>query len=183
MSTEMIVRHCAPTLTGVKVGNLFSCRYDDVKTLFREVAARNRLLNSKGVYFRIMRCGNGVALIYVYRRKQLQQILADRDIQRFLSQYGYGGMEAGECLLRLQQRLLQDEFPHEVGVFLGYPLADIEAFIANKGANCKYIGCWKVYTDVVAAKKKFDLFKRCTAVCTRRYFEGTELAGLTVAGA
>ena len=28
MSEELLVRHCAPTLMGLKTGNMFSCRFE-----------------------------------------------------------------------------------------------------------------------------------------------------------
>lgn len=69
MSAEIIVRHCAPTLAGLKTGSLFGYRYDDEKTLIKAVRDNNRMLNQKGVYFVILKAENGRALIYVYRKK------------------------------------------------------------------------------------------------------------------
>ena len=33
MSDELIVRHCAPTLAGLKTGTVFGCPYSDRKEL------------------------------------------------------------------------------------------------------------------------------------------------------
>lgn len=33
MSEEMLVRHCAPTLAGLKTGNLFSCEFEDEEAM------------------------------------------------------------------------------------------------------------------------------------------------------
>ena len=46
------------------------------------------------------------------------------------------------------------KFPHEIGIFLGYPLADVAGFIRNKGRNCKCIGTWKVYGDAFEKDSK-----------------------------
>ena len=45
------------------------------------------------------------------------------------------------------------EFPHEVGLFLGYPPEDVEGFIENKACSCKLTGYRKVYSDEEKAKK------------------------------
>ena len=37
-------------------------------------------------------------------------------------------------------------FPHEIGLFLGYPFEDVMGFIENKGENYLCSGCWKVYS-------------------------------------
>lgn len=48
-----------------------------------------------------------------------------------------------------------EDFPHEIGLFLGYPLEDVAGFMELGPCSCKCTGCWKVYGNVEAAKKKF----------------------------
>ena len=74
-----------------------------------------------------------------------------------------------------------DEFPHEVGVFLGYPLEDVKGFIANGGKNCKCVGCWKVYCDECEAKKRFAAFQKCRRVYAALFQQGKTVNQLTVA--
>ena len=47
MSEEMIVKHCSPTLAGLKTGNLFSCSYQDRNELFTFLREWNTKLRSK----------------------------------------------------------------------------------------------------------------------------------------
>ena len=49
MSEEMIVRHCSPTLAGLKTGNLFSCSYLDRGEVLGFLREWNIRLRSKGV--------------------------------------------------------------------------------------------------------------------------------------
>ena len=63
-------------------------------------------------------------------------------------------------------------FPHEIGIFLGYPLADVTGFINNKGRNCKCIGTWKVYGDASSASKAFARFNKCSDVYNRLWKSG-----------
>ena len=49
-------------------------------------------------------------------------------------------------------------FPHEMGIFLGYPLGDVKGFIVHGGKNYLYSGYWKVYENVEETRKKFQLF-------------------------
>ena len=47
-------------------------------------------------------------------------------------------------LRQLSRRLCcEADFPHEIGVFLGYPLTDVVGFIENQGRNFTCCGCWK----------------------------------------
>ena len=73
------------------------------------------------------------------------------------------------------------EFPHEIGVFLGYPLGDVVGFIENRGKNFTCCGCWKSYGDPDAAQKHFDQLSKCTAVYLRLFHSGTPILRLAVA--
>lgn len=49
------------------------------------------------------------------------------------------------CVSQLVRRLRrQEDFPHEVGLFLSYPPEDVAGFIANNARRCKCAGLWKV---------------------------------------
>ena len=49
-------------------------------------------------------------------------------------------------------------FPHELGVFLEYPLYDIQEFMRQGGKNSKICGYWKVYDREDYAKNIFSLY-------------------------
>lgn len=50
------------------------------------------------------------------------------------------------------------EFPHEIGLLLGYPAADVEGFIENKGQDSLYSGYWKVYSDPEECRRIFNKY-------------------------
>jgi hypothetical protein len=52
------------------------------------------------------------------------------------------------------------QFPHEVGIFLGYPLEDVIAFCAGKLHPCNCQGYWKVYHRPEKAKRAFACMDR-----------------------
>lgn len=72
-------------------------------------------------------------------------------------------------------------FPHEIGLFLGYPLGDVEGFIRNRGQNCKCAGCWKVYCNELEAQKRFARIQKCRKVYARLWAQGRSVWQLTVA--
>ncbi len=95
----------------------------------------------------------------------------------------YEGKNLQEMLEQLSQRLCaSDSFPHEIGLFLGYPIEDVKDFIKNEGRNCKLAGTWKVYHDEQNARKTFCKFKKCTDIYCQMLGKGTPLRRLTVAG-
>lgn len=49
MSEELLIRHCSPTLAGMKTGSMFTSAIDSETQLLRDVQAFNRRLREKGV--------------------------------------------------------------------------------------------------------------------------------------
>lgn len=90
MSDELIVRHCAPTLAGLKAGSLFSCPCPDVRTLTGELRRLNRTLAPKGLRVLPLRAEKGRALIYLYRPLALERELRGREARALLEERGYG---------------------------------------------------------------------------------------------
>ena len=102
--------------------------------------------------------------------------------RRLLREAGYGDdLSHLVCLRELTRRLREgEEFPHEIGLFLGYPPEDVAGFMTHRGKNCKCVGCWKVYGDEYAARRRFAAYQSCTANYCRRRAGGASLEGLTV---
>ncbi|MFQ8602088.1 MAG: DUF3793 family protein [Anaerovoracaceae bacterium] len=181
MSESVLVTYCAPTLAGIKTANLFSCQCSSRSSALFAVKCWNKALNNKGVYAVLMRYRNKRALIYVYRRSKLIQDFSDSRAKEFLNIFGYGGMTLTQMLEVLSCKLSsQEDFPHEIGIFLGYPIDDVKGFIKNGGKNCKIAGHWKVYADEKRAEKLFCKYKKCTDIYCRKLGEGTPLHRLTV---
>ena len=94
---------------------------------------------------------------------------------------GYTSFQLKDVLNTLRIHLSKEDFPHEIGIFLGYPLEDVIGFIENKGKNPKCSGCWKVYCNPQEAEKMFCKIKKCTAVYTDLWKQGRSVCQLTVA--
>ncbi len=177
-----LVSHCAPTLASIKTGSLFRLLHEPEESPEGQVAALDRQLSARGVRVTLLRRGRQGSLIYVFRPKQLERDLSCPRVAEFLSRCGYPGPEPRSALCHLCRRLEEKEdFPHEIGLFLGYPLEDVEGFIANKGKNCKCTGCWKVYCNEEEAVRRFRQFKKCAEVYRKLWEQGRSVEQLTVA--
>lgn len=103
-------------------------------------------------------------LIFYYQEDKLRQELdkiADTDI---LMEYSALG-KVEDKIAHLKEKIMfhhnsYGEFPHEIGLFLGYPVWDVEGFIKNKGLNYKICGYWKVYDDLPGAISKFTEYDK-----------------------
>ncbi len=181
MSEEEVIRYCSPTLAGLKTANLLNCYYKSRSDMLRSVSDWNRRLSSKGVRVLPLRYRNGTALIYVYRPSLLSRDICNSDACKILSDRGYSVMNCSRCIARLIQRISDsDEFPHEIGLFLGYPPEDVLGFIEHRACGCKCTGCWKVYGNKEHAEKVFSAYKKCTAIYHKQWSDGKPIERLTV---
>lgn len=181
MSEELIIRHCSPTLAGIKTANMFSCSFNTKEQLFSDIRFFNRRLSSRGLRVVPLRLCDKTALIYIYRPSKLRKDFSCKKLSDILKKCGYIGEKPENCIVQLVNRLKErDDFPHEIGLFLGYPPEDVKGFIDNKAKNYKMVGCWKVYGDEKTAEKKFKLYKKCKDIYLRCYAGGRELERLAV---
>lgn len=182
MSEETIVKYCSPTLAGIKTGSLFSCSYNSKNEVYAFLRELNISLRNKGVRFMPLRFKDRKVLIYAYRPSRLLPDVQSKEADELLSQRGYCTQNCGNCLARLIKRLGEgDEFPHEIGLFLGYPVDDVKGFIENNACGAKCSGCWKVYSDEKKAQKLFEQYKKCTGIYKKQWCAGKPLAKLAVA--
>ena len=89
----------------------------------------------------------------------LERELNRNSNKEFLKELGYDVSSIDSMLLCLKERIAYDDFPHEIGVFLGYDLSDIKSFIENK--KCLYTGYWKVYSNLDEKLELFSKYTRC----------------------
>lgn len=160
---SLIAFHCAPALAGIKAANLFTWRHVQARSADGSLeAARARLAAFDISMETLCRCER-YALILVYREELLRKAFTP-EAETFLEGYGYpAGSSVAEKLSHLKSRLTAcGEFPHEIGVFLDYPLADVKGFIENRGGGYKACGLWKVYGDKDGTLALFERYKRCT---------------------
>lgn len=181
MSEEMLVQHCSPTLAGLKTANMFTCSFSSKSEMVENLRQFNRILCKKGVRVLPLRYNNTKALIYIYRPKKLMCDLEHDMACRILCERGYTLTTPESCVVQLINRLSEnDEFPHEIGLFLGYPPEDVCGFIENRTECLKCTGCWRVYSDEDRAQKLFAKYKKCTNIYNSLFQKGSSLERLTV---
>ena len=181
MSEEAIIRHCSPTLAGLKTGNMFNCTYESREKMRDAVSRWNITLCAKGIRVLPLRYKEGSALIYFYRPSMLSKDIQNEKACRILSERGYDLASCERCIARLIKRLAERaEFPHEIGLFLGYPPEDVSGFIEKGACECKCTGYWKVYGDCEKAQQTFSRFKKCTRIYRDQWEKGKSVERLTV---
>lgn len=200
-----IVRHCTPTLAALKPANLFTCRDEsaprirgngkrlvDPNEYERRFAQALRECRDKlapcGVRIEVLARRTSGVLIYVYRPALLKSNITQEPVRSYLAEQGYDTSSLSTCIERLHRRICGTDvqsqltgecsFPHEIGLFLGYPYEDVIGFIENKGENFLCNGCWKAYAKERDAQACFCCYKNCTTVYECLFDEGVSLEHL-----
>ncbi len=131
--------------------------------------------------FKIVKQTKNIALIYLYRKNMLMNDIEDNRSKIILERYGYSSLKVEDAIRRLSTRLSNcEEFPHEIGLFLGYPPEDVETFICNKGQNCSACKYWKVYCNVEETLIKLAKFDKCMQIYKQLWSQGRNINQLTV---
>ena len=67
MLEQSVIEYCAPTLAGIKTGNIFTCAFADKNKMYDSIRSWNKLLTKKGLRILPLRFQNNKALIYITR--------------------------------------------------------------------------------------------------------------------
>lgn len=174
---EFIISFFAPVISGVKPANLFSINpiyYPRIKTYLQKL---NRISSKKEILFTIIPKSKNRALIFAINKRLMAKICKQRDNINFLSRYNYPlHADISQTINHIVYRLKEaKEFPHEVGLFLGYPLEDVVGFIKYQGRNYLCCNSWKVYSNVNVANKLHDLYQNSIFEIRKKWEEGTSL--------
>jgi len=155
--TQMALQ-CAPFLAGLKLSNLYiipNCHLKEAMDILVENGLEYVNLYSKG----------DKTTFLVYDKVKLKMYLTSPNVSRLLKRYGYTDFSLKGLLARFRinyrnyaKGLLG--YPHEIGVFLGYPVDDVEAFIQNKGEHALYTGYWKVYNNLNGRLTVFSRYEK-----------------------
>ena len=148
--------YCAPCLLGHKCANLFSIPF----SMYRNGADRIAKLQNDGFILKLLYTLNNKVHLLLYSQNFMLKTLASREVKKALHFFGYEclGQDALQMLfekLKFFSNKMDSQFPHEIGLFLGYPPQDVLQYYVNKGEGYIFSGYWKVYTNPLWAKAKF----------------------------
>ena len=141
MLEQTMVLHCRSVMAGIKTANLFSYKFTDSKELTDEIRRLNGVCVPKGLRIVILSTSENRALIYAYRISKLREDFKDRLANSMLTRRSYSVDCPETCIKQLAEKIRPGcDFPHEIGLFLGYPPEDVYGFITNHADCAKCVG-------------------------------------------
>ncbi len=156
----------AEVLAEAKPSNLFrlqdrSCRcFGDLAALWATYG--EELLSDSPLEVIELQDSRPGVLILAYRRDIVAALIADHRTQNFLKRLGYPVRKGWKAVLdHLAVRFSDGGFPHEVGVFLGYPLKDVAGFLGWGQLRHSAAGPWQIYGKPEPSLALVDTLKQC----------------------
>lgn len=179
---------CMPTLLKTKPSSLvcFHKKYiEDTKRFHRTLWEECRQFDCS---YQMLYENDYAVYVIIYQTELLKEVLNKYSANPILSETGYiQGQENfyfNLCHFKNRYRNFKENkesaFPHEVGIFLGYPIVDVEEYIRNKGENYMLCGYWKVYHDVEEAARTFHYFRKLREEAMDLFFSGRDLSEIVL---
>ena len=164
LDTQLALQ-CAPFISGLRMSNLLTVKKDQYADLVRIANKSDWNIKVLAVNKTGRQLWQITVTVLVYHEKALMEYLSSPEVCELLINMGYDSYAVGSHDLKMlidtfahrysSCRKGECKFPDEMGVFLGYPIEDVEGYIDNGGKNCLYTSYWKVYSN---PEEKFRLF-------------------------
>ena len=117
------------------------------------------------VTYRIITTYDGGKRVLFINEKSMEKVLLNKRCVNFLKFVGYSSeYKLNEYIDELVFRLQSEEFPHEIGIFLGYPLKDVLGFMGYGNNELVEIRNWRIYGDKEVSYKVYNSFMRDKAI-------------------
>lgn len=171
---NQLVLQCAPLIVGLKMSNLFIIQNEHISKMYR-------LLKESRISYYVFLVTEKMSTLFLYDREKLENFLSKKQTRLFFQEESYLDFDLQKVLFRFrcQYRLYwsgKRDFPHELGLLLGYPIEDVNGFILNKGKKSLYTGYWKVYDDVQGKKELFRMYELAKETLIQLVFNGISIA-------
>lgn len=178
----VLANTCMPTLVLSKPSTFigFQKKQFQSKEIFLHILKDE--LSPFFIEFHIMWESSQSYFVLLYNRQLLSNCLYENRNHFIFQEKGYPEEKESimENILCLRSRyekyqLGEINFPHELGMFLGYPMKDVEGYIRNQGKNYLLCGYWKVYSNPEQALKVFQSFREIREEAVKRISLGKSL--------
>ncbi len=171
-----IIYRTAPILSGLKPAELVTLRKCNGCCLDTWKNCRAAICRDLGISCRELRENGDAVLLFFYCESMLSDTLSAFCGHPLLLKCGYPECADLQAILDILSYRFrrQGSFPHEIGLFLGYPRRDVEAFVDGSKACC-FCGYWKVYSEPFEARRLM-----CRIAGARRFAALLLLSGLEV---
>jgi hypothetical protein len=120
------------------------------------------LVLESGLRVKVLQDRGSSMLLLLYSPDALAGLLSQKSVQTVLTKAGYRQSDDVDAALgELEERVAGEGFPHEIGVFLGYPLKDVVGFMGWAPLSFSCQGPWKIFGDPTSSIRLAETHREC----------------------
>lgn len=174
---SFLVLELAEVLQGAKPANLV-CLANKRRSCGRNLyhlwkQHGQALLDESGLRVKVLADRGSSILLLLYCPLALEALLARKSVQVILGRAGYRAPSEMALVLReLELRMRGEGFPHEVGVFLGYPLKDVVGFMGWAQLSFTCQGPWKIFGNPAESLRLAETHRECRCRMSQQLASG-----------
>ncbi|QGU94276.1 DUF3793 family protein [Clostridium bovifaecis] len=172
---SIIIYNAAPAIAGYKPSYLIIFHDKGKRNLYQAWEDYKNFIKKelRIEFYELKKANNSTAVLF-YNKDQLSEVLNQDKHSEFLKAYGYiKGMSLQQSLRTLKDRY-KKVCPHEIGIFLGYPIDDVIEFIEFPEKKALTFGYWKVYHNVLDAVNTFKKYDEIKEKVMKLIMQGVE---------
>lgn len=126
---------------------------------------KKEIIKELGLSFRELKeTYRGIQVLF-YDQDMLFDVLMQPEHQSFLEKFGYSRCHKFDDFLELiKNRYNSPFFPHEIGIFLGFPLKDVIGFIDKRNAPLTKRGRWLVFGETEESLELMEIHKKAEKI-------------------
>jgi hypothetical protein len=166
--TAHLMLECSEVLAGVKPANLISivnrtrpCGRNLYQIWQHHQTELTTHLNKLNII--VLKSRSQALLLLCFNNDHLERHLAHVGIRSMLQKAGYkNGASCEELVTELCCRIdMDDSFPHEIGLFIGYPAKDVAAFMGMVNLPFACQGLWRIYGNPTQSLELAERYRCC----------------------
>ena len=156
MLETQIIMQCAPMLSGLKTSNLLIVQQENAEDVFK-------IFKKSAIQCVLLALNKKKATFLVYNPILLNKHLHSNEVLQLLRSMGHKDCSLKALINEISElygeyQKSNCKFPHEIGLLLGYPADDVQAYIIHQGQNALLTGYWQVYFNPDEKKQIFQSY-------------------------
>lgn len=148
-----------PVLAGVKPAEIMSFKTCDAYAGQKLASIERHMQDLPTLALRKLGHSDGSTKVLFYHPQALKTQVLKLPVRKFLVDEGYRLDQPIEIIIdQLLLRFENREMPHEIGVFLGYPLKDVLGFLGRAKLRYQKTQGWQVFGDPRVSDRLYQEF-------------------------
>lgn len=156
-----LVKLLGPVLMGSKPAEIISFPDYDMNKDRKIEQIKTHFKICKRIDIRVIDVYGGSTKVLFYNSSSLDRTLKEYRNKKFLLGIGYPrDYDMNDYLDELEGKIRDGNMPHEIGIFLGYPLKDIIGFFGHPALKLTKVKGWRVYGNPRLSDERFEAFSK-----------------------